>query len=193
MNTLESLGLKEEWLYEVIISSYDHQVPHAAPFGMRVKNFETITLEIFKGSNTLKNILASKEFALNAVADPAIIYNALYSKEKIHFDSAEMINAPVLSHSSSSVEVKLKTIVEKKNRFLLEAEVVHITIRNDGEFTNRAKNIMLESLIVSTRKNLLPKKKLESLLKENYRVIKKVAPGSSYESLMHSLLIECLR
>ncbi len=192
MNTLESLGLKEKWLYEVIISSYDHQVPHAAPFGMRVKNFETITLEIYKSSNTLKNILAGKEFALNAVDDPAIIYNALYSKEKMYFASAEMINAPVLLHSSSSIEVKLKTIVEKKNRFLLEAEVVHINIRNNGEFTNRAKSLVLESLIVSTRKKLLSKKKLESLLKENYRVIKKVAPGSKYEALMHSLLIDCL-
>ena len=38
----------------------------------------------------------------------------------------------------------------------------------------------------------IPQKELEKALKENYRIIKKVAPGSEYEIVMHDLLTDKL-
>lgn len=192
MNTLESLGMKKNWLYEVVVSLYDGQVSHAAPFGAKTNDFKTVIIEMYKGSNTLRNVLAGKEFALNAVDDPAIFYNALYCREKIQFESAKMITAPVLFHSPSSIEVRLKAAKEKEKSYLLESEVVHIHTRNKGELTNRAQGLVLESLILSTRRSMFPVKELEKMLTENDRVIKKVAPGSKYEKIMHDLLIDCL-
>ena len=192
MNTLKMLGLKDNWLYEVVVSSYKGQIPHAAPFGMKIRNFNKIIIEMYKGSSTLKNVLAEKEFALNAVDDPTIFYNTLYRKEKINFGIAELINAPVLLHSPLSIEARLETTTEKENSYLFEADIVHINTRRDSKFANRAKALVLESLILSTRTGLIPQKELEKALKENYRIIKKVAPGSEYEIVMHDLLTDKL-
>lgn len=191
MNCLQQLGMKRNWIYEFVISSYNNNIPHAAPFGVKSSNFKCVTIEMYKGSNTLRNVLANKEFVLNSLDDPFFFYQALYARENINFNCAKMIKAPVIADSSSSIEVRLINAINKKQRFIIEAEVVHIHIRNISKLTNRAKSLVLESLILSTRLSLFPKLKLNKLIKENYRVIKKVAPGSRYETIMLELLNNC--
>jgi len=191
MNNLQQLGMKKNWLYEFVVSSYNNNIPHAAPFGVKSSNFKCVTIKMYKGSNTLRNVLANKEFVLNQVDDPIFFYQALYAREKINFNPAKMIKAPVIADSPSSIEVKLINAINKKRSIIIEAKVVHVHIRNIGELTNRAKSLVLESLILSTRLSRFPKPKLNKLIKENYRVIKKVAPGSKYETIMQELLNNC--
>jgi hypothetical protein len=71
---------------------------------------------------------------------------------------------------------------------MIEAEVVYIHIRNRKELINRAKSLVLESLILATRIPHLPERKPVELLRENCRVVKKVAPGSKYEYVMQELV-----
>ena len=191
MDTLQQLGMKKNWLYEVVISSYNNNIPHAAPFGVKSSDFKCITMEIYKGSTTLKNILSNKEFVLNMLDDPVFFHQALFAREKINFNVAKMINAPVIAESPSTIEVRLLNALDKKQRVIIKAEVVHINVCNKSELINRAKSLVLESLILSTRLSYFPKLKLEKLIKENYRVIKKVAPGSRYENIMQELLDNC--
>ena len=77
MSTLMELGMKKNWLYEVVISSFDNRVPHAAPFGAKTRDLKSVAIEMYKGSNTLRNVLAGKEFALNTISDPTAFYYAL--------------------------------------------------------------------------------------------------------------------
>ncbi len=191
MSALKQLGMKKNWLYEVVISSFDNHVPHAAPFGVKTADFKLVTIEMYKASATLRNVLAGKEFALNTVADSTVFYQALYEREKINFGSGKMIKAPVLIDSPASIEVRLTNAINGEQSLLIEAEVVYIHIRNRSELINRAEGLVLESLILATRIPHLPERKPEALLKENYRVIKKVAPGSRYEHVMQELLKKC--
>ncbi len=191
MSTLKQLGMKKNWIYEVVITSIDNNVPHTAPFGVKTTDFKIVTIEMYKGSNTLRNVLASKEFAFNTVADPTVFYHALYARGKINFGFAKMIKAPVLADSPASIEVRLKNAINREQSLVIEAEIVYIHIRNRSELINRAKSLVLESLILATRIPHLPERKPEELLRENYRVIKKVAPGSKYEHVMQELLKKC--
>lgn len=188
MSTLKQLGIKQNWLYEVVITSLDNNVPHAAPFGVKTTDFNNVLIEMYKGSNTLRNVLANKEFVLNTVTDPAVFYNALYAGEKINFGFAKMIMAPVLTDSPASIEVRLKNAVNREQIYMIEAEVAYIHIRNRKELINRAKSLVLESLILATRIPHLPERKPVELLRENCRVVKKVAPGSKYEYIMQELM-----
>ncbi|MGE4506585.1 MAG: hypothetical protein AB7D51_14655, partial [Desulfovibrionaceae bacterium] len=52
---------------------------------------------------------------------------------------------------------------------------------------NRARGLFLESLVLSTRRRILGQA-AEDQLRENARVIAKVAPGSPYEQAMNELL-----
>jgi hypothetical protein len=191
MSTLKQLGMKQNWLYEVVITSLDNNVPHAAPFGVKTTDLQTVLIEMYKGSNTLRNVLANKNFVLNTVTDPIVFYDALYAREKINFGFAKMIMAPILTDSPASIEVRLKNAINREQSYMIEAEVVYIHIRNTSELINRAKSLVLESLILATRIPYLPERKPEELLRENYRVIKKVAPGSKYQHVMQELLKKC--
>jgi hypothetical protein len=188
MSTLKQLGIKQNWLYEIVITSLDNKVPHAAPFGVKTTDFKIVLIEMYKGSNTLRNVLTNKEFVINTVTDPTVFYDALYAEEKINFGFAKMIMAPVLTDSPASIEVRLKNTINREQSYMIEAEVVYIHIRNNKELINRAKSLVFESLILATRIPHLPERKPVELLRENYRVVKKVAPGSKYESVMQELM-----
>lgn len=132
--------------------------------------------------------LALKEFVLNTVDDPTVLYQALYEREKINFGLAKTINVPVLTDSPASIEIKLVNTISREESLLLEAKVVYVHIRHRSELMNRAKGLVLESLILANRIPHLPEGKAEELLRENYRVVKKVAPGSQYEPVMQDVL-----
>ena len=191
MRALDQLGMEKNWIYEVIISSIGDNVPNAAPFGVKTRDFNYIEIEMYKGSNTLKNILANGEFAVNMVVDPVVFYNVLFAKDKIKYSLAKRIETPVLYGSPASIEAGIIETIDMKLKIMIKAKVVHIHLHNKSEWINRAKNLLFESLILSTRIPHFPKGKAEVLLRENYRVIKKVAPRSEYELIMQQLLEKC--
>jgi hypothetical protein len=193
MALLESLEIQKNWLYEIVVSSYSAKTPNVAPFGVRTKDYKNITIEMYKGSTTLNNILETGEFVVNVVDDPVVFYNALYCKEKIRFSGAKMITAPVIIDSPASIEVRLRETEEREKSYILTAEVIHIDVRKKSQLINRAKSLALESLILSTRKKFSPEKKMEEMLRENYRVVKKVAPESEYTKMVHNLLTDFLK
>jgi hypothetical protein len=191
MRALDQLGMEENWIYEVIISSVGDNGPHVAPFGVKTRDFNCVEIEIYKGSNTLRNILVNGEFAVNMVVDPVIFYNALFANDKIKYSLAKRINTPVLFGSPASIEARLIDTIDTKQKILIKAKVVHLHLHSKSEWLNRAKNILLESLILSTRIAYFPEGKAEKLLRENYRVVQKVAPRSEYELIMQELLRKC--
>jgi len=180
--------MNKNWIYEVVISCFDQNIPHAAPFGVKTADFKLVAIEMYETSNTLKCILANQEFVLNAVDDPIVFYHALFNKEKLNFGSAKKVKAPVLMDFSAFIEARLTNTIKREQSIIIEAEVVHIHLRSKAELLNRAKGLVLESLILATRIPHFPKRKFEEGLRENYRVIKKVAPGSKYEEMMQDLL-----
>ena len=191
MRGLEQLGMKKNWIYETVISSIGNDTPHAAPFGVKTKDYELIEVEIYKGSNTLKNILANKEFVVNMVVDPIIFYNALFVKEKLRFRLPKKIDSPILYGSPASIESSVIDTINTKQKIMIKAKVVYIHLHNKFEWINRAKNLLLESLIISTRMPHFLEGTAEALLRENYRVVQKVAPDSEYEFIMQALLKQC--
>jgi len=191
MRALDQLGMEKNWIYEVIISSISDNVPHAAPFGIKTRDFTFVEIEMYKSSNTLRNILANGELAVNMVVDPVIFYHALFAKDKIKYSMAKKIDTPVLYGVPASIEALIVDTIKTKRKSMIKAKVVHIHFNRESEWINRAKNLLFESLIISTRIAHFPEGKAEKLLRENYRVVKKVAPSSRYELIMDELLKKC--
>ncbi len=192
MKTLQDLGFIKNWIYEVVISCFDDNIPHAAPFGVKTPDLKRVTIEMYKGSNTLENILENKEFAINVVNGPIGFYHALFAKEKMNFGSAKRIAAPVLKDSPAVIEAGLIRAVKRERVYSVEAEVVCIHMRGSNfRLTNRAESLVLESLVLATRIPHVLERKPKELLREHYRVIRKVAPGSEYEEMMLDLLDRC--
>ncbi len=189
--TLKQLGVKRNWLYETIISSAGAGLFHAAPFGIRILDFQRIAIDMFKGSKSLENILNSGEFAINTMDDPRCFYDALWDKKSLQFSRACKICAPVLINTQASIEVRVMDTQDRGKTCLVTAGVVHVEVRTPGELINRAKHLVLESVIMATRLFLVPGTSLEKRIRENYRVVRKVAPESAYEETMARLVKDC--
>jgi len=188
MKRLKEIGMKKNWIYEVIVSTFYAGTPHAAPMGIWSEDFDTLNMEIYKGSKTLENIIKEKKFTANFVDDITIFYESLFNKGKIAFKQLKQINAPVIKNSSAIIECKVKHIEKKENRFHIRAEIVDIRIWDEIKLINRAEGLVIESLILATRLPHFPGRRNEDTLKENFRIIGKVAPDSTYEHIMEKVM-----
>jgi len=187
MRPLEKLGMKRKWIYEVIVTTFQNKDPHSAPIGVWTENFSELNMNIYKESMTLGNILTQKEFAANFVSDISTFYYALFAKNEVTYINSKQINAPVLKNASAVVGLKLKEITEEKSRFQIQAHVINVQIMDDLKLVNRAESLVLESLILATRIPFLGREEIKKALKENLRVIKKVAPGSKFQNIMEKI------
>jgi len=188
MKRLKEIGMKKNWIYEVIVSTFYAGTPHAAPMGIWSEDFDTLNMAIYKDSKTLENIIKEKEFAANFVDDITIFYESLFNKGKIAYKRLKQINAPVIKGSSAIIECKVKHIEKKENRFHIRAEIVDIRIWDEIKLINRAEGLAIESLILATRLPHFTGRRNEDALKENFRIIGKVAPGSTYEHIMEKVM-----
>jgi hypothetical protein len=190
MTTLSDLGFKKDWTYEVVISCNNGNTPHATPFGIKTADIKSIQVEMYNSSNTLGYILDKGCFVINLISDPLYFFDSLYAKDQIRFKSARIIDAPVIADTPAYIEVKVTGNTEKANSRIINVEIINIEAAITPELYNRAKGLVMESLITATRINYLPEGRVEEILKENYRVIKKVAPESPYVAIMEKLFNE---
>lgn len=174
----------------MVVSTFHVRVPHAAPMGIWSEDLDTLNLAIYRDSKTLKNIIKKKEFAVNIVDDIKTFYESLFNKGNIAYAPSNQINAPLIRDAPAIIECKVTHIAQKENRFHIKAEIVDIRISYKIRLINRAKGLALESLILATRLHHFPDRRIEEILKENSRVIAKVAPGSMYEQVMENIMKE---
>ncbi len=191
MATLSDLGFKKDWTYEAIISCFNGSTPHAAPFGIKSTDMESIQVEMYNSSNTLCYLMDRGCFVINLISDPQYFFDSLYEKDQIRFKAARIIDAPVITDTPAFIEVKVTDYIEKPQSHIFNTEILNIEATITPELFNRAKSLVMESLITATRINYLPDGKAEEMLMENYRVIKKVAPESTYVETMEKLLNKC--
>jgi uncharacterized protein len=191
MSVLADMGIKKNWIYEAIISCFNGDKPHAAPFGIKLTDMNTVQLEIYKGSNTLTGLLSTGEFVINFSDTTAYFYESIYEREKLSFTEAKNVKAPVIKGCPAFIEAKVTGNEEKKESYIIDAEIICTTMNNTPVLFNRAEGLVIESLITATRIKYLPEGEAEKILKENYRVIKKVATESAYVETMEKLLNKC--
>jgi hypothetical protein len=188
LKPLQTMGMQKGWIYEVIVSTYRDDKPHSAPIGIWTHDFLTLNMEIYSGSGTLKSIMELKDFVVNMVADVTAFYDSLFDKANVAYRHSSTLNAPVLSNASAIIGCRLNKAENKGNKVHLECVPVNIEVNEPVKLINRAEAIVVESLILATRMPYLEGSKARETLKENYRIVRKVAPGSRYERIVEKLV-----
>jgi hypothetical protein len=190
MTLLESFGMQKHWIYETIISTTgpDGRTPHCAPMGVRSRDLKHLQLEIFKESETLSNIIRDERFAVNFTHDRLLFYDVLFDKRNLTFDCPSKFSVPVLKQADASLELFLASKHRQGNKFYLETQIVSTVQNEPVTLVNRAENLFLDSLVWITRFDHLPKVQVRAALRENMRIIRRVAPRSQYEIRLSRLL-----
>lgn len=188
MKPLQKIGMQKGWIYEVIVSTYGGDEPHSAPMGVWTDDFDALNVEIYTEGATLKNIMELQEFAVNLVNDVTVFYDSLFDRESVEYRDSPNIRAPILLKAPAVIEARLTGLEKRGGRFRVECLPVHIEANGPVNLINRAKATAIESLILATRLPYLGREKVRDALRENHRVVKKVAPGSEYERIVEKLV-----
>ena len=70
---LSKIGMEKGVQYECIITTLNSEnINHAAPIGVLCSGNNTIICRIFKGSETLENIISQRKFTVNVTHDPEL-------------------------------------------------------------------------------------------------------------------------
>ncbi|MFC2154513.1 DUF447 domain-containing protein [Candidatus Altiarchaeota archaeon] len=185
---LEGLGFKRDWIYEVIVSTIDqNKQPHAAPIGIFSKDMETISMNLYPGSETLENILKTRGAAVNFTSNLELI-NKSVSGEEILFDSSNKSTIPVIKDADAYLMLELDRSVDQQDFVEMDFKISEFEENQKPQLLNRAEMLFLEALIKFTKKDFLGEDLMLAELCEIQRVIKKTAPNSKYEKMMEELL-----
>jgi len=182
--------MQHGWIYEVIATTCGEHGPHAAPMGILTPDGVTLKAELFKGSKTLANFLQNQILGLNLVHDPVQLHDALYRRERLRFTFAvgEAVGVPFLENADAWLALHLTRGPETERTMILTATLAWWRAFGPVSLLNRAPGLLLESLVLSTRRHLLPPEAFRERLLENARVIAKTAPGSVQATAMEDLL-----
>ena len=190
---MKKLGVNINWLYETLVTTVKGTQAHVAPFGVRILDDTRLCLDMFKGTRSLDSILETGEFAVHPVNDPAWFYRALHDQDSFEFVQAHEISVPVVAGLPAVIEARNLGVQDRGKTVRITAKSVHIQSgRPVVTPFNRAEGLVIESLILSTRKALIPHDIFKKTMHENFRVIRKVAPNSEFQATMEQLISTCL-
>jgi hypothetical protein len=157
---LEKLGLRQNWVYEVLMETGGL---HRAPIGIWTEDFETFIADIYKDSSTFSNLMSAGIGTVYFIEDPRYF--------------VETRDAEYFARADFKVVEKLPG---NPTRFVYK--VLKLDILREGQPINRAQGMFLEYLVDRSRR------RIDESAKKRYeyykRTIKKVAPGSVYDKLV---------
>ena len=190
MARLEELGLRDQWIYEVLVSTFHADTPHAAPMGIWSPRPDALAMDAYEGSRTLASIMESGHFVANFPSDVDTLYAALHTPERLAYAQAQSVRAPVLAACSATVELTLASAIGDGERVRVTGAVE--SVRHDARvrLINRAEGLLLESLVLASRAEHRGFGTTLEALIENHRVVAQVAPASDYERALAALIRE---
>lgn len=186
----DGLNMMDNWIYESILCTGIGPKTNLAPIGVRKKG-DDLMLDLFMGSRTQKNLELHPDFSINFPPDAGHFYLALQDSASLATKSASEIRALLLADAPLAIEAQVKNALSMGEKQRVFAREVCRHVRGKARLYNRAEPLLLESLIVWTRRKIMPTSQLEEILLENQRIINRVAPQSQYVHQIASLVNAC--
>jgi hypothetical protein len=202
--TLIDLGFSKGVIAETIVSTYCTDLyPNAAPMGVIMESEQQLVINLFNSSLTYSNLKKNKLAVLNLTSDIELFYKSAFKEVNSNgklpqewFEKAEIVNAPRLRMSDASIEVsvqKMAPIGLQKTQTTCKVELIKARHLYPKVYC-RAFSATIEAIIHATR--IKPSvidgkeeeyRKLLGIIDYCNSVVNRVAPNSSYSSIMADL------
>ncbi len=169
-------------IFEVVIVTVDsNNKPHVAPMGVTKRN-KSIVLKPFKPSQTLKNILNTKNAVLNTITDVRIFAACITGRKQFDLIPVEGTPGFRLKNTFSYTHLSLENFFDNNLRpqLIMKQE----STCQVGEFygLNRAQAAVIEGAILISRLNILPIEKILSEMEYLRIAISKTAGPEEKEA-----------
>lgn len=189
---LSDISINKGQIYETIITTENNEgIKNAAPFGILCKNENEIILRLFKGSQTLKNIINNKKFIVNITENPIIFTNSLidnlpetyFNNDNSLKDADAFLKCEVLKMK----EILKKDLINTSEGFIITAKINEITLNNENvKAFNRGFGLLIEILVDYSRIDIVNSELQNEYLKkfkESKKLIKKVGNKEELKSI----------
>lgn len=193
---LSLIGMERGRQYETIITTENKEgVKNAAPIGVLCSGPNTILNRIFKGSQTLDNIITQKEFVVNITHSPELFTTSLldnFSDDDFNPDlSIKDADAYFKCRAISFTEAVKRSdpIKSSGEAIVIKSEVVELIIKRETKAFNRGFAYVIESLTNFLRFDLVEGEQKEFYVKrfnEAYRIVNKVGTKQDIKA-MHKI------
>ncbi len=203
---LTDLGFLKGVIAECIVSTYNMDgKPDAAPMGVIMEDEQHLIINLFNSSTTCSNIKANRCAIVNLTSNIEVFYKTAFKEANIDgklpqewFKKAKAVNAPKLRFADATIDVSVSDITPidtEKTRAVCTIKLVQAT-KKFPQVHCRAMDATLEAIIHATRVKAFlndegKQKKVSKLLEliDNCNdVVNRVAPNSSYSTVMADLI-----
>lgn len=195
----DKLNLKRGVIYETIISTYSpDDTPNSAPIGIKYLGEGRVQARIYKGSQTLNNILSRRCAVANLTSDPILFYLTALKRGKhppVEYSKSENVDAPRIREVDGHIELELVDSRQGSEYATLNFKVKAIYLAPGiSRIYCRAPHALVEATIHATRiKMLLAKNRFreaERLIRlvNHYKdVIERVSPKTEYATAIREI------
>lgn len=205
MVELTDLGFSKDVFSETIVSTYNPDGSiNAAPMGLKMKDTQHLSMNIFNTSSTCCNLKLRKQAVVNLTSNIEIFYKSAFKEVNIDgkipsqwFVKADVVEAPKLSSSDGSIEVSIDSMSDDGERTEFSCKVKSLSaIKKYPQVYCRAMPLTLEAITHATRvKVFINASKKQNEVSElietiqNYAyIVERVAPNSEYTAVLADLL-----
>lgn len=181
---LSLIGMEKGRQYETIITTQNAEgIMNAAPIGVLCSGSDTILNRIFKGSHTLDNIVAQREFVVNITHSPELFTQSLIGKLDDEYFNDDLSIKGCDAHFKCEV-ISLTEAIKRSDpvkssdeALIIKSKVVDLVINKETSAFNRGFGYVIESLTNFSRFDLVDGELKEFYIKrfrEAYRIVNKV-------------------
>lgn len=190
---LSTIGMEKGRQYETVITTKNEDgTKNAAPIGVICAGDNKIISRIFKGSNTLENIIREREFIVNITHDPEIFKTSTLGNLPQNYFNEDYSLKCAEAHFKCQVTrlteaVKQSDPIKKKDEaIVIKSEVDELIINKPTKAMNRGFGYVIETLTNLTRFDLVDDAKKEEYVvrfREAYRVTLKVGTKEDIKAM----------
>jgi hypothetical protein len=188
-----------EGISEVIVTTESAAgLPNAAPIGILtaidVQGVTKHFVKLYKGSQTLANVLETTTLAAN-VTDDAVLFvkTALGHLSELYL--SEFASVPIVKDANAWIVFTSILIEERRDFFHFQVLPRAVKInRKEVKAINRGLNAVIEAIIVATRLNLAKDEREKEAMKKQMRLYKETVEkcgGSREKEAMRILEEKC--
>ncbi len=190
---LSKIGMEKGVQYETIITTSNSEgARHAAPIGILYSGNNIVICRIFKGSETLNNIVSQKEFIVNITHNPELFVLSTtgnLSEDYFNEDNSirnidayfkcDVIGLKEAKKRSDPVRTSYEAIV-------IKSKVTELIINKQIRAFNRGFGYLIESLSNLTRKSIVDGDK-QNEYKTNFKEARRVVNKVGYKDEITSM------
>lgn len=203
--SLAELGFKHNQIYEVVVSTHDHEGrPNAAPMGILVRPPRTLLVQPFRKSRTYLNLKTQGYGVANVTAEPEIFFRTAFkgvNKAKLisprWFVRLRNIRVPIMRNADIAIEFAVTSQDDSKSeraRFKCTAKKIHVRRALPRPYC-RSDSATIECIIHATRvREFLARgwtdkaNKLIDEINHHAKFIRRVSPNSENARMTDKLL-----